>query len=50
MKLVKTKGDTPLPRQFHSTVVYDDSLYLYGGYNGNDFSNFYRYIFGIELA
>jgi hypothetical protein len=43
MRSVNTSGDIPLPRQFHSTVVYQDSIFLYGGYNGNDFSNFYQY-------
>jgi hypothetical protein len=38
-------GQPPTPRHSHSGVEYDDSMYIFGGYDGNYRSDFHRYNF-----
>jgi hypothetical protein len=35
----KVYGQAPTPRGYHTTVLYDSRLFLFGGYNGQTFSN-----------
>ena len=39
------KEGPPTPRHSHSAVVYEDSLYVFGGYDGNYKNDFYRFNF-----
>lgn len=32
-------GQAPTPRGYHTTVLYDSRIFLFGGYNGSSFSN-----------
>lgn len=44
---VANLGNTnpPTPRHSHSAVVYEDSMYVFGGYDGHYRNDFYRYNF-----
>jgi len=35
----------PTPRHSHSAVVYEDSMYVFGGYDGHYRNDFYRFNF-----
>ena len=39
------KEGPPTPRHSHSAVVYEDSMYVFGGYDGNYKNDFYRFNF-----
>lgn len=39
-------GTPPTPRHSHSAVVYEDSMYVFGGYDGHYRNDFYRFNFG----
>jgi hypothetical protein len=32
-------GHTPTPRGYHSAVLYDSRIFVFGGYNGQSFFN-----------
>ena len=38
-------GTPPTPRHSHSAVVYEDSMYVFGGYDGHYRNDFYRFNF-----
>ena len=38
-------GPPPTPRHSHSAVIYEDSLYIFGGYDGHYRKDFYRFNF-----
>jgi hypothetical protein len=40
-------GQAPTPRGYHTTVLYDSRIFLFGGYNGTSFSND---VFILDLA
>ena len=42
---VQLNGGTPTPRHSHSAVVYEDSMYVFGGYDGHYRNDFYRFNF-----
>jgi len=45
VSLCLTLGSTPTPRHSHSAVVYEDSMYVFGGYDGHYRNDFYRFNF-----
>lgn len=46
---LRSSGQSPSPRYFHASVVYGDSLYLFGGYSGQDrLNDLYEYRFDIH--
>jgi N-acetylneuraminic acid mutarotase len=38
-------SSAPTPRHSHSAVVYEDSMYVFGGYDGHYRNDFYRFNF-----
>lgn len=34
--VIYSNGEVPNPRYFHSSVVYGECMYLFGGYNGSE--------------
>ncbi len=38
-------GAAPTPRHSHSAVIYEDSMYVFGGYDGHYRNDFYRFNF-----
>lgn len=45
-KQIVTNGDIPLPRTSHSAVIYNNCMYVFGGYSGEIYLNdFYEYNF-----
>ncbi len=43
--LCSGQGQPPTPRHSHSAVMYEDSMYVFGGYDGHYRSDFYRFNF-----
>lgn len=39
------RGNPPSPRHSHSAVVYNDSMYIFGGYDGKYKNDFFRFNF-----
>ena len=39
------KGAPPSPRHSHSAVIYENSMYVFGGYDGHYRNDFYRFHF-----
>lgn len=42
---ISQECQAPTPRHSHSAVVYEDSMYVFGGYDGHYRNDFYRYNF-----
>jgi N-acetylneuraminic acid mutarotase len=40
-RLVPMTGSPPTPRHSHSAVVYEDSMFVFGGYDGNYRNDFH---------
>jgi hypothetical protein len=46
---IKSSGQVPSPRYFHASVAYGGSLYLFGGYSGQErLNDLYEYRFDIQ--
>ena len=43
---IKGNGDSPLNRFGHTAIIYDHSMYIFGGWNGHDtLDDLYQYSF-----
>lgn len=44
------KGTVPLARENHSAVVYNDAMYVFGGFGGAKYADLHKFSFGMRDA